>query len=288
MIGSSGQLGTDLMEAFGTDRSFEAVGLTHADIEVSGCKAESRLIELKPAVVVNTAAFHRTEACEDDAPRAFAVNSLGAFHVAKASRALEAVNIYQSTDYVFSGGKGVSYSEEDEADPINVYGASKLAGEKITAGYSTKYYVVRSSSLFGVAGSSGKGGNFVESILKQARAGAEIRVVNDITMSPTYTKDLAAAIVEMIKRKPPYGVYHVTNSGSCTWWQFASDIVRLAGLEVEVKKSSSADRISKVRRPSISALSNSKLAGFGIKMRDYKDALRDYLVAKGHLPKTNR
>lgn len=283
VIGSNGQLGTDLMRTLSAESSFEVTGLTHNDIEVSDVQAESKLVSLRPDVTINTAAFHKTDACEDEPKRAFEVNTLGALHVARACSVLNAVNVFQSTDFVFGGERRSPYSEEDEPNPINVYGASKVAGEKITAAYSPSHYIVRSSSLFGVAGSSGKGGNFVESILKQGHAGGEIKVVDDITMSPTYTKDLAASIVALLQKKPPFGVYHIANSGSCTWWQFASDIIRLAGLNAEVKKTSSSDYPTKARRPPMSALSSAKLAKHGIRMRDYREALSDYLIAKGHV-----
>lgn len=283
MIGSNGQLGSDVMRALTQDPAFEPIGLTHSEIDVADPQAESTLINLQPDAVINTAAFHKTDACEDEPGKAFEVNALGPLHVARACRATDAVNIFQSTDYVFGGDKESPYTEDDTPNPINVYGASKLAGEQITAAYSSNHYVVRSSSLFGVMGSSGKGGNFVESIVKQARSGKEISVVDDITMSPTYTKDLAGAIAELLRRRPPFGVYHIANSGSCTWWQFASDIVQSIGLTAQVRKTSSRDYPAKARRPSMSALSNKKLSERGINMRPYREALKDYEAAKDHL-----
>lgn len=283
VIGSSGQLGTDLMSVLSSDSYFEPMGITHPEIEVSNLNAEASLLKRKPDAVINTAAFHKTDACEVDPMKAFRVNAVGPFHVANACRALNAIDLFQSTDYVFGGEKESPYSEDDEPNPKNVYGLSKMAGERITALNAPRHYIIRSSGLFGTIGSSGKGGNFVESILKQARAGEEIKVVDDNTISPTYTKDLAGAIAALLKREPPYGVYHIANSGSCTWWQFATDIIRLAGLKIEVKRTSSLDYPTKAIRPKMSALSTVKLADCGIQMRDHEEALRDYMVSKGYI-----
>lgn len=158
MIGSGGQLGTDLMNTLSTAGSFEPIGLTHSDIEVSDPLTVSKIASLRPHAVINTAAFHKTDACKDDPRKAFEVNALGPLHIAKACTASNAINISQSTDYVFGGDKKSPYTESDDPSPINVYGIPKLAGEKMTTSYSPSHYIIRSSSLFGLAGASGKGG----------------------------------------------------------------------------------------------------------------------------------
>ena len=287
MVGSSGQLGSDLMTVLSGNPSFEPLGLLHKDLEVSDDSSCRKIVELKPDVVVNTAAFHRTDACEDDPLRAFRVNAVGSLNLSRICGEVGATYLYVSTDYVFSGEKNQPYTEEDVPAPVNVYGASKLAGEEVASAYAPKHYIIRSSSLFGKAGASGKGGNFVETIMKKASSGEEIQVVDDVVMSPTSTMDLSETVCKMIERNLPVGVYHVANSGSCTWWEFAREIVLMAGLKVEVKKTTSNEYPTKARRPRLSALTSLKLECHGIGMRSWQDALAEYLRLKGYVKQTH-
>ncbi len=274
-----GQLGSDLVKVFGDD----AVPLTHRDIEVTDFTSCEILREIKPDVVINTAAYHKTDECEDNPEKSFSVNAIGARNVALICKDIGAVNIFVSTDYVFDGNKGQPYSEDDVPNPINVYGVSKYAGEIFTRYISDKHYIVRVSSLFGAAGASGKGGNFVETMIKKAKAGEEINVVEDITMSPTYTKDAAFAIKQIIEKKLPYGIYHVTNDGYCTWYEFAKAIFELAGISAKLNPTTSDKYPTKAKRPKNSSLSIEKLKSCGVEMRHWKDALKAYLEEKGHI-----
>ncbi|MBS7248015.1 MAG: dTDP-4-dehydrorhamnose reductase [Candidatus Jordarchaeales archaeon] len=277
IIGSTGQLGADLVKVF-SDRH-EVIALTHRDIEVENM-ASCRLIEEKrPDAVINTAAFHRTDDCEVYPERAFQVNAVGAKNTAEVCSRIKAVCIYISTDYVFDGRKGAPYDEYDQPNPINAYGVSKLAGELFTRNYCEKHYVVRVASLFGVAGASGKGGNFVETMIGKAKTGDELRVVDDVIMSPTYTRDAASAIRHLLEEEADYGVYHVTNSGYCSWFEFAKAIFELLELDVSLKPIKSSDLSSKARRPKFSALTSIR----GVKLRMWKEALKEYLKEKGHL-----
>jgi dTDP-4-dehydrorhamnose reductase len=282
VIGSNGQLGSDLVEALTRNSAFEPIGVLHKDLEVSDASSCKRIAELKPEVVVNTAAFHKTDLCEDDPLRAFQVNAVGSYNVSRACSDIGAVHVYISTDYVFSGDKVQPYSEEDTPAPINVYGMSKLAGELVASEYAPKHYVIRSSSLFGRAGASGKGGNFVETVVKKATSGDEIKVVGDIIMSPTNTMDLAQTICKIVEKRLPWGTYHVANSGSCTWWEFAKEIVLMGGFKAEVKRITSSEYPTKARRPKLSALTSVRLSHHNISMRGWQDALADYLRLKGH------
>lgn len=281
VIGSSEQLGSDLLEVLNKS-GFATHAITHDDLEVSDFESCKNLLGLKLDVVINTAAFHKTDACEDDPLKAFAVNALGAYNVSRVCRELDAIHLYISTDYVFDGEKTIPYVETDSTNPLNVYGTSKVAGETLVKNYSPEHYIIRSSSLFGRAGASGKGGNFVETIVKKASNGEEIKVVDDVTMSPTNTLDLAEAISKVIEKRPPYGVYHVVNSGYCTWWEFARTISSTIDAKVDVQSISSKDFQSKAKRPKMSALSNSKLSSYGIRMRSWEEALNDYLHVKGY------
>jgi len=278
VIGASGQLGSDLIKVFD-----DVIPLTHRDIEVTDLSSCEVLKELKPDVIINTAAYHKTDECEENPEKTFLVNSVGARNVALICRKIGAIDVYISTDYVFDGAKKEPYTEEDIPNPINVYGVSKYAGEILTRYICEKCYIIRVSSLFGVAGARGKGGNFVETMIKKAKAGDELNVVNDITMSPTYTKDAAVAIKEIIYNKLPYGIYHVTNDGSCTWYEFAKTIFEITGIDAKLNPITSDKFPTKAKRPKNSALSIEKMKSFGIVMRHWRDALKDYLKEKGHI-----
>jgi len=236
------------------------------------------LREARPAAVVNTAAFHKVDACEDDPERAFQVNALGALHVARACRELEAKCVYISTDYVFDGAKPAPYAEQDSPNPINVYGASKLAGEHLVLQTCPDALVVRVASLFGGRGARGKGTNFVLTVLERAGRGELLRVVDDVRMSPTYAADAAAAIVELLAGGAS-GVFHVVNEGTCTWYELAVRVTQLAGLQVPVEPVPQEAYPTRARRPRNSALSTAKLEARGLRLPPWEDALRRYLTA---------
>ncbi|ALM76383.1 dTDP-4-dehydrorhamnose reductase [Thermococcus barophilus] len=279
VIGANGQLGTDLVEVFGK----EAIPLTHKDLDVTDFESLKILKELKPDVIINTAAYVRVDDAELYPEKAFQVNAVGALNVAKIANEIDAVNVYISTDYVFDGTKGKPYIEEDVPNPINVYGLSKYAGEIFTKNYSGRYYIIRVASLYGKAGASGKGGNFVEFMIQKAKKGENIRVVKDMFMSPTYTKDVARTLKKFLELKPEFGVYHMVNEGYCSWYEFTRAIFEILGWDVEVKpiKSSELKRLAK--RPQFSALKNEKLEKLGLKMRHWREALGEYLKEKGYL-----
>ena len=286
IIGANGQLGSDLVKVFGE----EAIPLTHRDLDVTDIESVKILNVLKPDVIINTAAYVRVDDAEVEVEKAFQVNAIGALNVAKVCNEINAVNVYISTDYVFDGAKGVPYTEEDIPNPINVYGLSKYAGEILTRNFSLKkktlpkkYYVIRSSSLYGKAGARGKGGNFVEFMIQKARSGEELKVVDDQFMSPTYTKDVAVMLKRFLKIKPEFGVYHIVNEGYCGWYDFTREIFNILGWDAQIQitpiKSSELKRLAK--RPTFSVLQNKKIEEIGLEMRSWRDALKDYLIEKG-------
>lgn len=262
------------MEAFGSS----AVGCTHADVDVTDADAVSEVINrIKPAVVINTVAFHRSEECEKDPAKSYTVNALGAWNVAKAASGVGAVSVYVSTDYVFGNAKK-EYGEGDMPEPLNVYGASKLAGEQLTAIANPKHYIIRTSALFGKY-KSGKGHNFVTLMLSLVEKGGPISVVADQYTTPTYAGDLAVKIKELLEAKAPYGTYHVTNTGGVSWYGFAGEIFKAAGKQVDLRAVSVAGRSSTFVRPDSTVLISEKLAGAGIPpLRPWQDALREYLT----------
>ena len=230
-------------------------------------------------MIINTAAYVRVDDAENYPEKAFTVNSIGALNVAKIASEIDAVNVYISTDYVFDGRKGVPYTEADLPNPINVYGLSKYAGEIFTQNYSKKYYIIRVASLYGRGGARGKGGNFVEWIIDKAKRKEPLKIVNDQTMSPTYTVDVAKTLKKLIELKPGYGVYHMTNSGYCTWFEFAKEILKIINCSIPLEPITSYDLNRLAQRPAFSALENAKLEKIGLNLPNWKDALRTFLNA---------
>ena len=280
IIGSTGQLGTDLMKTL--QHGHEVIGLIHKDIEVTDYNSCLILKDSNPDVIINTAAFHKTDQCEEEPLKTFTVNTIGSGNVAKISKEIEATNIFISTDYVFDGSKNEPYTEDDIPTPINTYGISKLAGEHYTR-QNPKHYIIRLASLFGTAGASGKGGNFVETMIKKAKKNESLHVVDDMWMSPTYTKDAASIIKKIIELKLPFGTYHATNQGYCTWFQFAEEIFKITDLKPSLTPIKTHQLQSKAKRPKFSALRSTKLPKYGVQMREWKEALHDYLIEKGHI-----
>lgn len=277
VIGANGQLAHDLipvLEAVG----YEVVGLMHAQIEVSDLESvRTALGAAQPQIVINTAAYHKVDEVEDNPDQAFAVNAVGPRNLALVCRDLEAPLVHLSTDYVFSGRKGSPYVESDPVDPVNIYGISKAAGEMVLRYLWPQHFIVRSSGLYGIAGSSGKGGNFVELMLRLAREGRSIKVVNDQKLTPTSTRALARQIAALI-RTQAYGTYHATCQGECTWYDFAAEIFRRSGLNPELAPQTTAQSGTRVIRPPYSVLENANLKRIGLDlMLPWQDAFVAYL-----------
>lgn len=283
IIGANGQLGFDLVRAF-ENAKHEIAPLTHSDIDVTDFKLSEKLLKkIQPEAVINCASYVRVDDAEEFADKAFAVNAMGARNIALICKDLNSILVHISTDYIFDGQKTGPYTEEDIPNPLNVYGNSKLAGEYFVRNILEKYYVIRSSSLFGAAGASGKGGNFVETMIKKAQSKEEIRVVDDMIMSPTYTRDAADAIRDILLRKLPSGIYHVANNGQCSWYEFARAIFDTAGIEASLSPTKTDILRSKARRPMFSPLASTRLREYGIEMESWRAALRNYLMEKGYL-----
>ena len=280
VIGSTGQLGTDLIKTL--ENGHKVISLTHKDLEVADYNSLMILKEHKLDVVINTAAFHKTDQCEIEPLKTFSVNTLGARNIARIAKEIDATNIYISTDYVFDGKKEVPYTEEDIPAPINTYGISKLAAEHFTR-QNPKHYIIRIAGVFGKAGASGKGGNFVETMIKKAKNNEPIAVIDDMWMSPTYTKDASSTITKIAERQLPYGIYHATNKGHCSWYQFAEHIFKLTGLTPSLTPTKTEKLTMKAKRPRFSALESIKLQQYCIENPTWQEALRKYLIEKGHI-----
>lgn len=229
---------------------------------------------MKPELIINCAAFTNVDACEDEAYRdkAMEVNGLGPGFLAAGAEELQIPLVHISTDYIFGGDKDGSYEADDQPAPLNAYGESKLLGEAEVRKNCTRAYILRTSWLFG------KGGpNFVRTMLRLGREGKELKVVDDQIGSPTYTRDLAFAIRTLVE-EAPYGIYHVTNSAVCSWYEFAKEIFRQAGIPARVQPVPSSEYVRPARRPLNSRLSGASLTQAGISLlRPWQEALGDYL-----------
>jgi|ERR1041385_1326681 dTDP-4-dehydrorhamnose reductase len=278
IIGGNGQLGMDLMKAFG---DVNPVSLTHADIEIDAIDSVSKtLSSLKPDLVINTAAYHKVDDCEKYPDRSFQVNALGALNLARVCESLNARLLHLSTDYVFDGKKQAPYVENDLPNPLNVYAVTKVAGEHFVQSNCSKHYVVRSSGLYGHNPCRAKGRNFIDTMLKLSKERSEIKVVDDEILTPTYTYHLAVQIRELVSQDS-YGLYHITNNGSCSWYQFAKEIFKNAGVRISVVPVSAKEFPSSVKRPSYSVLENANLQLLGIDhMPQWQESLAHYFANK--------
>jgi dTDP-4-dehydrorhamnose reductase len=279
VIGADGQLGVDVVNRF-TGEGDEVSSLTHTDIEISEIDSVStRLKEIRPDVVVNTAAMHHVEKCEQDPQKAFAVNGLGARNLASVSRDLGATLLHVSTDYVFDGAKRKPYEETDAPQPLNVYGNTKLSGEHFVRGTCEKHFVLRTSAIYGKNPCRAKGGlNFVELMLKLARERGKVRVVDSEFVTPTRTTEIAQQIVAL-SRSGSYGLYHATAEGACSWYEFAAEIFRLTNTKAILEVAGPNEFPMKVPRPLFSVLENRALKSRGLNLfQPWQVGLREYLA----------
>jgi dTDP-4-dehydrorhamnose reductase len=277
VVGANGQLGSDVVRAFGNNGD-EVYALTHSDIEVTSFDSVmGALVGQRPDVIVNTAALHHVEQCEQEPEKAFAINALGPRNLGCVAKDLDALLVHISTDYVFDGNKASPYEEADTPRPLSVYGNTKLAGEYFVRCTTHKHFVLRTSGLYGKRPCRGKGGlNFVELMLKLARERGEVRVVENEAFTPTSTKDLAQQIV-VLSQSNCYGLYNATAEGSCSWHEFAREIFAVTNTTVNLKVASATDFPSKVPRPRYSVLENRALKLRGLNtFETWQHGLRDY------------
>src|SRR5262245_12165481 len=275
VVGSTGQLGSDLVEAFASE---DVRGLAHEDMDIGDEAAVRRVLAgLRPDLVVNTAAFHNVPKCETEVERAYALNAIAPRCLARVCAELGARLVQVSTDYVFDGLKQTPYVETDRTMPLNVYRVSKLADEHEVLGTDRNHQVVRSSGLYGIRPCRAKGGNFIDTMYRVAAEKPEVRVVNDEVLTPTFTADLAAQIRVLALEGAPR-LYHATNQGSCSWYEFARAVFDLGQIATPLAPSSVKEMDSPVRRPFYSVLENAALAAAGLdRMRPWRDALADYM-----------
>ena len=269
ILGYKGMLGHELVEVF--KDKHELVLWDRDQIDISDEKdVEEKIEKLKPDVVINAAAYTAVDDAESNENLAYKVNGSAVGFIANTCKNINAILVHFSTDYVFDGKNKFGYKEDYPAGKsLNVYGESKALGEKLILDIEPRYYLIRTSWLFGKHGK-----NFIETMLRLAGENKEIKIVNDQFGSPTYAKDLAKKVRELIESQKSYGIYHITNSNVCNWYEFALKIFELASLNPITKSVKSAEFPTPAKRPNYSILINTKL----FPLRSWEEALKDYLV----------
>ena len=278
ILGHKGMLGSDLMLRLIASHEVTGKDVDEIDI-VSEDECRRVIAECSPEIVINAAAYTNVDGCETDRERCFAVNAVGVKNIALACRKRAITIVHFSTDYVFDGRKDLPYDEEDQPAPLNVYGASKLEGERFLQAFSQSYLLIRTAWLYGRHGK-----NFVKTILEKASVLKTLDVVDDQIGSPTYSWDLAAA-VQLLIEGGHTGVFHVTNRGRCSWYEFAGRILQYAGKGEVTVRPIRTDNLSRPAvRPAWSVLSCRKFSkATGRSMKFWHIALRDYLESMGQL-----
>lgn len=289
VIGANGQLGKDICEAFvkNGDAVIE-LDIAREDsgrIDISDRDSVSNALKkIAPAdMIINTAAMHNVEACENDPEKAFKINGVGSINLAVVCNEIDRPLLHISTDYVFDGKKDRPYSEADRPMPLNVYGNTKLSGEHFIESMAKKYFILRVSGIYGKNPCLAKGGrNFVDLMMKLSQERPEVRVVDDEILTPTFTEDIAAQIVKLAHTgTAEYGLYHCTAEGWCSWYEFAKEIFALAKSKVILNKATPGEFAVKVNRPKYSVLENGFLKEQHLNiMPPWQDGLKRYLKIK--------
>ena len=272
VTGAKGQLGHDLLNEM-AKRGIDSVGVDIDEMDVTDAQAVERVLNSSGAdAVIHCAAYTAVDAAEDNEELCAKINGLGTENVAVACRSLDIPMMYLSTDYVFNGQGERPWEPDDPKEPLNVYGKTKYQGELAVERWLEKYFIIRIAWVFGANGK-----NFIKTMLRLGKEKGKVSVVCDEVGSPTYTYDLARLLVDMILTDR-YGIYHATNEGLCSWYEFAVEIFRQAGLDVEVTPVTAAQYAAKAKRPSNSRLNKDKLDQNGFtRLPSWQDALARYL-----------
>jgi dTDP-4-dehydrorhamnose reductase len=280
ITGGQGQLGRELQRALSCQSDPpEVLSTDLPELDVTDAEAVERAIrQAKPDLVIHAAALTDTSLCEEDPALAMRVNAQGSLHVARACRRVDAALVYVSTNEVFDGARGEPYGESDEPRSINAYGRSKLEGERLVRETLPRHYVVRTAWLYAEGGN-----NFPAKVLRAAQGRRELSVVTDEVATPTWTRDLAQAIIRLAAQ-PAYGIYHLTNAGYCSRLQWAAEVLRLAGppwADVTLRPITSAEYGAGPPKPPFSALRNEAAARLGVTLRPWQEALGEYFGRGG-------
>ena len=276
VTGAKGQLGHDVVNEL-ENRGLDAVGVDVEEMDITDAPAVDRCIRESGAdAVIHCAAYTAVDAAEDNEELCRSVNADGTYNIARVCRELDLPMMYISTDYVFDGQGERPWDPDEKRDPLNVYGQTKCEGEMAIEKLLSKYFIVRIAWVFGVNGK-----NFIKTMLRLGKERGAVSVVDDQIGSPTYTYDLARLLVDMIQTDK-YGIYHATNEGLCSWYEFAQEIFRQAGMDVEVTPVSSEEFAARAKRPKNSRMNKDKLDKMGFeRLPSWQDALSRYLAAVG-------
>ena len=277
ITGARGQLGSDLSVVLAERGEVRAAGREDLDVTDDAAVAAA-MASLSPTLVVNCAAFHNVDVCEREEDRSFEVNARAVKRLAQACAATGAKLVHFSTNYVFDGSGAEPYDEDARPAPQSVYAISKLAGEHAALAYAPDALVVRTAGLYGEHGSESKGGNFVTRMLARARKQGSLRMVADQRLTPTFTRDLARAVVEALDADAG-GVLHLTNAGACSWHEFTLSIMDAAGSDVPVEAVQTDTGTGQVRRPRNGVLRSVRADALGLSpLRPWNEALSDYVL----------
>jgi dTDP-4-dehydrorhamnose reductase len=272
VTGANGQLGQELVRQL-QQTNFELYPFTKSDLDITNGNIVNEVItKIKPDIIINAAAYTKVDQAEVEEETAYLVNAFGQRNLAVAAEKVGAKICYISTDYVFDGNSTVPYREYDQTNPLGVYGKSKLVGEELTKSLCSRYFIVRTAWVYGEFGQ-----NFVKTMLRLAKEKEEIGVVNDQIGAPTYTVDLARFIIELVQTEK-FGIYHCTNSGSCSWYEFAKAIFEESNISVKVNPITTEQFPRPAERPKYSVLDNfaMKVNGFPM-LRHWREALKEFL-----------
>lgn len=273
IIGADGMLGSDLVKVL--SKNHEVIESLEKNLDIADKQSvEKFVLSNKPSLVINAAGYTDVDSAESNRGKAFAINAEGPLNIALACKKSGSRLLHFSTDYIFDGTKDGPYTEEDEPNPINVYGASKLKGEQNIQSAFSDYIIVRTQWLYGKNGK-----NFVDAILKLMREKSEVKVVNDQVGSPTYTLDLAKATKTTIEKNIPSGIYNVANRGYCSWFEFAVEIAKLKNIRnVKIIPVASEEFPRPAKRPKNTRLKQGRFREIiGYLLRNWEDALTEYL-----------
>ena len=273
VTGIGGQLGYDVIKEL-EKRNIECIGADKAEFDITDFDATHRFItNYMPDAVIHCSAYTAVDKAEEEQELCHLVNAVGTENIARVCKEIDAKMVYISTDYIFDGTKEGYYEVDDKPNPINVYGKTKLAGEKAVQEILTKYFIVRISWVFGI-----NGNNFVKTMLRLGKERSELNIVADQIGSPTYTADLAPLLLNMIQTDM-YGIYHATNEGECSWAEFAEEIFKVACMDVKVNHITTAEYPMKAERPMNSRISKRKLDFSNFKrLRMWQQSLKEYLM----------
>lgn len=272
VTGVKGQLGYDVVKAL-ESRGYQPVGVDREEMDLmNNNMIQNFIMNLKPEAIIHCAAYTAVDQAEEEVEICYQINAEAVKVIAECAKTLDIPMIYISTDYVFDGTKASEYVETDIPNPINVYGASKLKGEQYVQQLLEKFYIVRISWVFGI-----NGNNFIKTMQRLGNEQDQLNIIHDQVGSPTYTADLASLLVDMIETNR-YGIYHATNEGYCSWYEFAAEIFKQSQLDVTLHPITTDQYKTKAKRPLNSKMSKQKLSDYGFhRLPTWQEALKNYL-----------